>query len=392
MKQAKLAAAVLLLFALLFSTGCSAVNSAPASSQESFSASSSLSLDGEPPGQPYEWEQVSLTQSDAVEYDVPGLYQGREVVFPFGVRGDMTACFSCVPNENAYDTSCVESVFLYSVSQDALLQEIELGHRYLDCAIADHSESTDLLLFLQNDDLEYYLAWYRWDYSENLLKQVMEFPCPQEEFANWTLLKFADEPKLVFYDAEQNKLFCLSSQNERTEIADLKGEELADLRLSSNGTELLLLEAFGEKARVCVYKNGERYRFRELAPNEDIYSVHLLQNGVLLNLQSQVQQHFEYRLVWWPFEGEESSLPVNALYRGVSNETDSVAFMEFAQQNAVLHRVTIQDGRCLMESLPLSADFSTLPQMLLMDDASGKACSQACSLFVADSQKMLFVS
>ena len=191
-------------------------------------------------------------------------------------------------------------------------------------------------------------------------------------------------PELITDDENSNKILAVSGQNECVEVVDLENDELLDLNMDSNGKEILLLVKDQEKARVCVYKDGKCFRSRKLNPEEYIYSMHLLENGVLLNLQYQKADTVSNRLVWWPFEGEEVSVKVNELYRGVSNNHNSVAFMEFSGQNATMHRIVIQNKKCIMESIKLDQEFSSLPQMLLMEKTT-----DTCGILVASTQKML---
>lgn len=330
----------------------------------------------------YEWIQSSSSFQNSMEYNVQGLYGEKSDVYPFAFSEDLVASFSL----NSYGitdmTNYVESIYLYSLSKNEIIQELKVEGRYLNCKTEEYDEGADLVLCIADNQNKEFLLWYRWEYSNNTLKLVMKKDC--ENVNNWTILQIQGESMLVTYDENSNKILAVSGQNECVEVVDLENDELLDLNMDSNGKEILLLVKDQEKARVCVYKDGKCFRSRKLNPEEYIYSMHLLENGVLLNLQYQKADTVSNRLVWWPFEGEEVSVKVNELYRGVSNNHDSVAFMEFSGQNATMHRIVIQNKKCIMESIKLDQQFSSLPQMLLMEKTT-----DTCGILVASTQKML---
>ena len=156
-----------------------------------------------------------------------------------------------------------------------------------------------------------------------------------------------------------------------------------DLRVESNGTDILVMEKLAEKTQFRIYRNGRSFRSRPLAENEDCYSMHLLKNGALLYLQIEDAGISEKRLVWWPYHGNEVTISTGMLYRGISDHQDTVLWNEFSQSGAKLHRVYIDGKKCIHEVLDLEPDYAALPQITLYDRKNRTA-----NIFLNDFQKM----
>lgn len=336
------------------------------------------------------WNQTEIaseTVAGYMEYDLTPLYKTRQTVIPFGAYNETVAGFSTRFDENK-EMDCLDDLFLYSVSEGVVIQKLPVSGCYLGCRIAESDNSLDLLIYSCDDAGKKWLLWYRWELTENTLRLVMKKACDNIE--DWTLLNTEENIQLVFWNHENHFLTAISPQGDERVLLDLKGEELFDLSIQGRGQYILLLEKSGERARFCVYRKGKRFRERELEKNEYIYSMHLLERGVILNLQYQTEDSKNrYRVVWWPFDGQETQHETNALYRGVTNGVNCVAFMEFSGwggDTTSLHQIVVEEKVCNLTQIPLNVKFSTLPQMLLVDREKN-----ACVILTEDSRCMCVV-
>lgn len=340
-----------------------------------------------PPTQ-YEWVETNRPQAGLKQYPLNELYKNEEKwdLFPFAFHGDTMAYFQLGEFDDSTQMQDILSVNLYSISQASTVKTIEVGARYDGCAIAEFSEGADLLIYDGTDPQRYALLWYRWSWADNTLRQIMTKPCDTPR--NWTLLTIEDRPCLVTYNEEEKQLVAVSEENQASVLVQFAQEGLFDLYMDSRGDTLLLLEAKGESARFALYKNGKRVASRDLAENERIYSMHLLEEGVLLNMQIlRPEMRDQYKLVWWPFEGEETELLGNGLFRAVSNHKDTVLFTDFTNfRAAVWNCFTVSGGTCRLTRINLDPDFSSLPQLMLLDSENG-----LCGVFAEESQKLLLI-
>lgn len=331
----------------------------------------------------YQWQETRQTANMAEEVSLSELYGADYEVYPFGVN-DSTAAVFCT--ESIGDTmkeekSFLRKIVLYSMESGENIQEILLDHRYFGCSICDYEGGTDILFYTQNRLGQNCLLWFRWDKQKNQMTQILEKTI-EDSYSDYTLIAEGKSAALISYSAEKNELQSISEEGARP-FLKLVGNEIVDLQVESNGTDILVMEKLAEKAQFRIYRNGRSFRSRPLAENEDCYSMHLLKNGALLYLQIEDAEISEKRLVWWPYQGDEVTISTGMLYRGISDHQDTVLWNEFSQSGAKLHRVSIDGKKCIHEVLDLEPDYAALPQITLYDRKNRTA-----NIFLNDFQKM----
>ena len=343
----------------------------------------------------YQWQETRQTANMAEEVSLSELYGADYEIYPFGVN-DSTAAVFCT--ESIGDTmkeekSFLRKIVLYSMKSGENIQEILLDHRYFSCSICDYEGGTDILFYTQNRLGQNCLLWFRWDKQKNQMTQILEKTI-EDPFSDYTLIAEGKSAALISYSAEKNELQSISEEGARP-FLKLVGNEIVDLQVESNGTDILVMEKLAEKAQFRIYRNGRSFRSRPLAENEDCYSMHLLKNGALLYLQIEdaeisgkrlvwwPYQGNEATIVWWPYQGDEVTISTGMLYRGISDHQDTALWNEFSQSGAKLHRVYMDGKKCIHEVLDLEADYAALPQITLYDRKSRTA-----NIFLNDVQKM----
>ena len=343
----------------------------------------------------YQWQENRQTANMADEVSLSELYGADYEIYPFGVN-DSTAAVFCT--ESIGDTmkeekSFLRKIVLYSMKSGENIQEILLDHRYFSCSICDYEGGTDILFYTQNRLGQNCLLWFRWDKQKNQMTQILEKTI-EDSFSDYTLIAEGKSAALISYSAEKNELQSISEQEARP-FLKLVGNEIVDLQVESNGTDILVMEKLAEKAQLRIYRNRRSFRSRPLAENEDCYSMHLLKNGALLYLQIEDAEISEKRLVWWPYQGneativwwpyqgDEATISTGMLYRGISDHQDTALWNEFSQSGARLHRVSIEGKKCIHEVLDLEPDYAALPQITLYDRKNRTA-----NIFLNDFQKM----
>lgn len=331
----------------------------------------------------YQWQETRQTANMAEEVSLSELYGENYEIYPFGVN-DSTAAVFCT--ESIGDTmkeakSFLRKIVLYSMESGENIQEILLDHRYFGCSICDYEGGTDILFYTQNRLGQNCLLWFRWDKQKNQMIQILDKTI-EDSFSDYTLIAEGRSAALISYSAEKNELQSISEEEARP-FLKLVGNEIMDLQVESNGTDILVMEKLAEKAQFRIYRNGRSFRSRPLAENEDCYSMHLLKNGALLYLQIKDAEVSEKRLVWWPYQGDEVTISTGMLYRGISDHQDTVLWNEFSQSGASLHRVYMDGRKCIHEVLDLEPDYAALPQITLYDRKSRTA-----NIFLNDFQKM----
>lgn len=331
----------------------------------------------------YQWQETRQTANIADEVSLSELYGADYEIYPFGVN-DSTAAVFCT--ESIGDTmkeekSFLRKIVLYSRKSGKNIQEILLDHRYFGCSICDYEEGTDILFYTRDRLEQNCLLWFRWDKQKNQMTQILEKTI-ENPFSDYTLIAEEKSAALISYSAEKNELQSMSEKETRP-FLKLVGNELMDLQVESNGTDILVMEKLAEKAQFRIYRNGRSFRSRPIAKNEDCYSMHLLKNGALLHLQIEDAEISEKRLVWWPYQGNEVTISTGMLYRGISDHQDTALWNEFSQSGASLHRVYIDGKKCIHEVLDLEPDYAALPQITLYDRKNRTA-----NIFLDDFQKM----
>ena len=343
----------------------------------------------------YQWQETRQMANIAEEVSLSELYGADYEIYPFGVN-DSTAAVFCT--ESIGDTmkeekSFLRKIVLYSMKSGKNIQEILLDHRYFGCSICDYEEGTDILFYTRDRLEQNCLLWFRWDKQKNQMIQILEKTI-ENSFSDYTLIEEGESAALISYSAEKNELQSISEEEARP-FLKLVGDEIVDLQVESNGTDILVMEKLAEKAQLRIYKNGRSFRSRPLAENEYCYSMHLLKNGALLYLQIEDAEISEKRLVWWPYQGneativwwpyqgDEATISTGMLYRGISDHQDTVLWNEFSQSGAKLHRVYIDGKKCIHEVLDLEPDYAALPQITLYDRKARTA-----NIFLDDFQKM----
>ena len=318
-------------------------------------------------------EEVSLSELYGADYEI----------YPFGIN-DSTAAVFCT--ESIGDTmqeekSFLRKIVLYSMESGKNIQEILLDHRYFGCSICDYEGGTDVLFYTRDRLEQNCLLWFRWDKQKNQMIQILDKTI-ENSFSDYTLIAEGKSAALISYSAEKNELQSISEEGARP-FLKLVGNEIMDLQVESNGTDILVMEKLAEKAQFRIYRNGRSFRSRPLAENEYFYSMHLLKNGALLYLQIEDAGISEKRLVWWPYHGDEVTISTGMLYRGISDHQDTALWNEFSQSGAKLHRVYIEGKKCIHEVLDLEPDYAALPQITLYDRKNRTA-----NIFLNDFQKM----
>ena len=331
----------------------------------------------------YQWQETRQTANMAEEVSLSELYGADYEIYPFGVN-DSTAAVFCT--ESIGDTmkeekSFLRKIVLYSMKSGENIQEILLDHRYFGCSICDYEGGTDILFYTQNRLGQNCLLWFRWEKQKNQMTQILEKTI-EDSFSDYTLVAEGRSAALISYSAEKNELQSISEKETRP-FLKLVGNEIVNLQVESNGTDILVMEKLAEKAQFRIYRNGRSFRSRPLAENEDCYSMHLLKNGALLYLQIKDAEINEKRLVWWPYQGNEITISTGMLYRGISDHQDTVLWNEFSQSGAKLHRVYMDGRKCIHEVLDLEPDYAALPQITLYDRKNRTA-----NIFLNDFQKM----
>lgn len=343
----------------------------------------------------YQWQETRQMANIAEEVSLSELYGADYEIYPFGIN-DSTAAVFCT--ESIGDTmkeekSFLRKIVLYSMKSGKNIQEILLDHRYFGCSICDYEGGTDILFYTRDRLEQNCLLWFRWDKQKNQMIQILEKTI-ENSFSDYTLIEEGESAALISYSAEKNELQSISEEEARP-FLKLVGDEITDLQVESNGTDILVMEKLAEKAQFHIYRNGRSFRSRPLAENEDCYSMHLLKNGALLYLQIEDVEISEKRLVWWPYQGneativwwpyqgDEATISTGMLYRGISDHQDTVLWNEFSQSGAKLHRVYIDGKKCIHEVLDLEPDYAALPQITLYDRKARTA-----NIFLDDFQKM----
>ena len=331
----------------------------------------------------YQWQETRQTANMAEEVSLSELYGADYEIYPFGIN-DSTAAVFCT--ESIGDTmqeekSFLRKIVLYSMENGKNIQEILLDHRYFGCSICDYEEGTDILFYTRDRLEQNCLLWFRWDKQKNQMIQILDKTI-ENSFSDYTLIAEGKSAALISYSAEKNELQSISEEEARP-FLKLVGNEIMDLQVESNGTDILVMEKLAEKAQFRIYRNGRSFRTRPLAENEDFYSMHLLKNGALLYLQIEDAEISEKRLVWWPYQGNEVTISTGMLYRGISDHQKTALWNEFSQSGAKLHRVYIEGKKCIHEVLDSEPDYAALPQITLYDRKSRTA-----NIFLNDFQKM----
>lgn len=279
------------------------------------------------------------------------------------------------------EKSFLRKIVLYSMESGKNIQEILLDHRYFGCSICDYEGGTDILFYTRDRLEQNCLLWFRWDKQKNQMIQILDKTI-ENPFSDYTLIAEGKSAALISYSAEKNELQSISEEGARP-FLKLVGNEIMDLQVESNGTDILVMEKLAEKAQFRIYRNGRSFRTRPLAENEYFYSMHLLKNGALLYLQIEDAETSEKRLVWWPYHGDEVTISTGMLYREISDHQKTALWNEFSQSGAKLHRVYIEGKKCIHEVLNLEPDYAALPQITLYDRKSRTA-----NIFLNDFQKM----
>ncbi len=311
---------------------------------------------------------LSMTVLEISNFDVLyGLYGQPEN------KSDQPACY--LKSIGWYDLSLGKTIFTFEIDADLI-----------NWQAIKSSNGFDFTLFTKDQQNGHHYTWYHWEKEQPTPTKLREGNYTPE----WPpqLLYYNDDICLFEYEQKQNEIFLVKA-NQKEVFSKISSQHyLLDMNLSTNGNEILILEATATETNFCILRNGNYIAQRQLASNEKPVFSYMLNDGALLYLQdlSLSTEEPTYKIVWWPLLGEERtfSSEIN-LSQGSSNQTDRVSFIEFKNSNeAVIHTFIKQNDSILIKNTALPKGFSSSPESIFVQPNEN-----ALYIFTQQSQAVL---